>query len=153
MTLNWPEVWGLRPEATVWGLSAAAHLVSGQLSDLDDLHSELDEQSLQDQALLPPVLLAQSLVPLAGHTALQITHTHRRHTWARAKEGVCVCVCSNTERLLFLWENIDFTPPPPLARGELMLLSQCVGKCTNPNLQLGKLRLNKQYDRNATTCN
>lgn len=60
--------------------SPSTYLVSGQLSDLDDLHSELHEQRLQDQALVLPVLLAHGLLPL-GHAGLE--DAHRRCSWCR----------------------------------------------------------------------
>lgn len=59
-------------------------LVSGELSDLDDLHSELHEQRLQDHALLFPVLLAHGLLPLC-HAALENTHTQTTHIKPEAK--------------------------------------------------------------------
>lgn len=64
----------------LWSLT---DLVSSQVSDLDDLHSELDEQSLQDHTLVLPVLLAHGLLPLC-HTFLENTPEHT--------QGLLVCV-------------------------------------------------------------
>lgn len=60
-------------------LFTSTDLVSSQVSDLDDLHSELHEQRLQDHTLVLPVLLAHGLLPLR-HTFLE--NTHRAHSEA-----------------------------------------------------------------------
>lgn len=57
--------------------STSTDLVGGQLSDLDDLHSELHEQRFQDHALVLPVLLAHGLLPLR-HTCLENTQSRVR---------------------------------------------------------------------------
>lgn len=75
------HLWTRAPESPPPSRPPSTYLVSGQLSDLDDLHSELHEQRLQDQALVLPVLLAHGLLPL-GHAGLE--DAHRGCSWCTA---------------------------------------------------------------------
>ena len=81
----------------------AANLVSSELSNLNELYSELHEQCLQDQALLLPVLLTHGLLPLC-HTALK-KKAHTDNT-----EWTCITIQRSC--YVFLWENILFISPP-----------------------------------------
>lgn len=89
-------------KATTFILLQMSHLVRSELPDLDDLNSELHEQSLQDHTLLPPVVLAHGLLALL-HPGPE-TGFHRSHISTQRCRRPSISI-----HLLFIWTQVSST--------------------------------------------